>query len=174
MATINLYQTSNHEAVGEAFCLFKDQLHRHIKARINNSDDAEDLVQEIFLRLLEHKGLLLKEGVKGLAYAIANNVVNDYLRHHYVKTSVHASIYESVSELTNETEDAVIGRDLERLERESLESMPRQRRLIYMLRVHEGKTTKEIAQQLSISTRTAENHYYIGIREMRACFSAAI
>lgn len=174
MATIDLYQTSNHEAVGEAFGLYRDSLYRHIKSRINDADDAEDLVQEVFLRLLGHKGLLLVEGVKGLAYAIANNVVNDYLRHHYVKTAVHASIYESGSELSNETEETVIGRDLARLEASQLEAMPKQRRLIYMMRIHEGKSTKEIAELLSISTRTAENHFYIGIREMRACFSEAI
>ena len=174
MANFNLPQTSNHEAVADIYTLCYDQLYRYVKSRVNDADDAYDLVQEVFLRLLEHTGLLLKEGVKGLAYAIAGNVVNDYLRHHYVRTSVHASIYESGCELTNETEDEVIGRDLERLEKESLEAMPRQRKLIYMMRVHEGKTTKEIAEQLNISTRTAENHFYIGIREMRACFSHAI
>lgn len=173
MAIINLHQTSNREVVGEAFSLFRETLYRYIKLRVNNADDAEDLVQEVFLRLLEHKGLLL-EGVKGLAYVIASNAVNDYLRHHYVKTTVHASLYESGSELSNETEETVIGRDLARLERHQLESMPRQRRLIYIMRIHEGKCTKEIADQLNISTRTAENHFYIGIREMRACFSEAI
>ena len=174
MANINLHQTSNHEAVGKAFSLFREPLYRYIKSRVNDADDAEDLVQEVFLRLLEHKGLLLLDGVKGLAYAIASNAVNDYLRHHYVKTSVHATIYESGNELSNETEDTVIGNDLARLEKESLETMPRQRRLIYIMRIHEGKSTKEIAEQLNISTRTAENHFYIGIREMRACFSEAI
>lgn len=170
MATSVYY---NHAAI-ETFYQHSEKLQRYVRSRINNDEDAEDIVQEVFLRLLEYKGEILPDSVGNLAYSIASHAVNDYLRHHYVKASAHTQIFDTQSTMTNETEETVVGRDLKRLERVQLDAMPPQRRLIYILRVHQGKTTKEIAESLSISPRTAENHFYIGIRQMRECFSAAI
>ena len=170
MANLN---QSNHEAI-ELFYRHSEKLQRYLRSRVNDEDDAEDLMQDVFLRLLEYKGEIVAESVGNLAFAIASHVVNDYLRHHYVKSAVHSQLTVSQSGVTNETENTIIGRDMQRLERLQLTAMPRQRRLIYMMRIHQGKTTKEIAESLNISPRTAENHFYIGIRQMRDCFSAAI
>lgn len=167
MATTN---QSNHPAV-ELFHTTHDRLLRFIQSRINIAEDAEDLVQDVFLRLLEYPREILPEAASRLAFAIARNVVNDYLRHQYVKSSVHSQLTLSVSDVTNETAEAIAGREIKRCEKKRLESMPPQRRLIYILRVHEGRSTKEIADTLKISPRTAENHFYIGIRQMRDYFS---
>ena len=171
--TFTSKQTSNQSMIKDYYH-HHESLSRYIRTRVNNADDAEDLVQDVFLRLLEYKGEIQAEGTKNLAFAIACNVVNDYLRHQYVKKGVHERMMIADSALSNETEEEVIGRDLIRLERRSLESMPPQRRMIYFMRIHEGKSNREIAESLNISTRTAENHFYIGIRQMRECFMAAM
>ncbi|MBD5275875.1 MAG: sigma-70 family RNA polymerase sigma factor [Bacteroides sp.] len=163
----------NHAAI-EDYYRHSDKLRRYVGSRINNEDDAADLVQEVFLRLLEYSGRIVTATVANLAFTIASRVINDYLRHHYVKTSAHHEISNIQVNTSNDTEETVIGRDMARLERHQLEAMPPQRRLIYIMRIHQGKSTKEISKSLNISPRTAENHFYIGIRQMRACFSAAI
>ena len=163
----------NHEAI-ELFYRHSEKLQRYLRSRINNDEDAEDLLQDVFLRLLEYKGEIVAETAGNLAFAIASHAVNDYLRHQYVKTFVHSQLSLTQTGVTHETENAIMGHDMQRLERRQLRTMPRQRRLIYVMRIHQGKTTKEIAESLNISPRTAENHFYIGIRQMRDCFSAAI
>lgn len=131
-------------------------------------------MQDVFLRLLEYPREILPETSRNLAYSIAGHVVNDYLRRQYVRTSVHSQLSVSMTGMTDETREEVIGRDMKRLEKSRLESMPTQRRLIYIMRIHDGKSTREIADMLNISPRTAENHFYIGIRQMRECFLTAI
>ena len=170
MANLN---QSNHEAI-ELFYKHSEKLQRYVRSRINSEEDAEDLVQDVFLRLLEYPGEIVAQSAGNLAFSIASHVVNDYLRHQYVKTSVHSNISATQTGISNETENAVVGRDMQRFERRHLNAMPAQRRLIYIMRIHQGKTTKEIADALHISPRTAENHFYIGIRQMRQSFSAAI
>lgn len=164
---------TNHQAI-ELFYKQSDKLQRYIRSRINNDDDADDIMQDVFLRLLEYPEEIIADSACKLAFSIASHVVNDYLRHHYVKTSVHSQLSYSRTGVSNETENTIVGRDMLRLEKKQLNAMPRQRRQIYIMRIHQGKNTKEIAQSLNISPRTAENHFYIGIRQMRACFSAAI
>lgn len=165
--------TTNHEAI-EIFYKHSDKLHRYVRSRINNADDADDLMQDVFLRLLEYPGEIMAGSAGNLAFSIASHAINDYLRHQYVKTSVHSQLSVTQTGVTNETENTIVGRDMQRLETRQLNSMPRQRKLIYIMRVHQGKNTKEIAEALKISPRTAENHFYIGIRQMRAFFSEAI
>ena len=164
---------SNHVAI-ELFYKQSEKLQRYVRSRINNEDDADDLMQDVYLRMLEYKGDIIPESAGNLAFSIASHAINDYLRHQYVKTSVHSQLSVSQTGITNETENAIMGRDMQRLEIKQLNAMPRQRKLIYIMRIHQGKNTKEIAESLKISPRTAENHFYIGIRQMRECFSAAI
>lgn len=164
---------SNHPAA-VLFYEHRDRLFRFIQSRVSNIEDAEDLVQDVFLRLLEYPREILPESARSLAFAIAGHVVNDYLRRQYVRTYAQTQLSLSQTGVTNETENLILGRDMARLEHKRLETMPPQRRLIYMLRIHEGKTTREIADLLQISPRTAENHFYIGIRQMRECFLTAI
>lgn len=164
---------SNYAAI-ESFYQHCEKLHRYVRSRINNEDDAEDLMQDVFLRLLEYQGEIIAESAGSLAFSIASHAVNDYLRHQYVKNSVHSQLLITQTGISNETENTIVGRDMQRLERKHLNAMPSQRRLIYIMRIHQGKTTKEIAESLKISPRTAENHFYIGIRQMRECFSTAI
>lgn len=164
---------SNNVAVA-CFYKYREKILRFLQSRINRNEDAEDLAQDVFLRLLEYPQEILPETASRLAFAIAGHVLNDYLRHQYVKSSVHSQLSLSQTGITDETSEAIVGRDMQRLEKKRLESMPPQRRLIYMLRIHEGKSTKEIAEALQISPRTAENHFYIGIRQMRDCFLRAM
>ncbi len=164
---------SNHAAI-ELFYKNSEKLQRYIRSRINDEDDADDLMQEVFLRLLEYPGEIMEGAAGNLAFSIASHAVNDYLRHQYVKTSVHSLLSVTQTGITNETENMIFAHDMQRLEKKQLNAMPRQRKLIYIMRIHQGKNTKEIADSLKISPRTAENHFYIGIRQMRECFSTAI
>ncbi len=160
---------SNHSVI-ENFYQHCGKLLHFIKSRLNNSDDAEDMMQEVFVRLLQYPKEIVPAGINQLAFSIAVNLVNDYLRHLYVKSLAHCNLTFFMDYIINETEEEVVGKDLKRLEETRLSTMPPQRRLVYTLRIHEGRSSKEVAEMLRISPRTAENHFYIGIRQMRECF----
>lgn len=153
---------------------YHDQLVRYIGKRVNDNDDALDLAQDVFVRLLEYPAKIKEENAKSLVFTIASNLMNDYLRHLYVKSDVHSQLMANSDSICEDTEHNVIGRDLALLERKRLAMMPRQRQIIYRMRIHEGKTSQEIAYALNISRRTAENHYYIGINQMRDYFRACV
>ncbi len=164
---------TNHKTI-ELLYRHNALLRNFIQTRVANDEDAADLVQEVMVRLLEYKEEIVPETAKALAYAIASNAVNDYLRRKYLRQASEEDIAALSTGECNVTEEDIISRDLKRLERRRLAAMPPQRRMVYMMRLHEEKTTKEVADFMNLSTRTVENHFYIGIRQMRACFAAAI
>ena len=130
----------------------------YITYRITHRYEAEDLTQDVFVRLLDYKQMLRPDTVKYFLFTIARNIVIDYIRRYY----------------TNETEEKIIGDDLMTMERTRLAAMPEQRRLIYTLNRFENKTSSEIANELNLSCRTVENHLFLGRREMREFFRNCI
>lgn len=162
------------ELISQAYLTYFDQLVGFIGKRVNDSDDAQDLAQDAFVRLLNYTKEIREENIKSLLFTVAVNLVNDYLRHLYVRNDVHGQMMNTTEWWEEDTEHRVIGRDLAHLEEEKLSAMPTQRRMIYIMRIHEGKNSQEVADALGISKRTAENHYYLGITQMREYFRACV
>ncbi len=166
----------NHQndLISRVYTQYHAQLTGYIRRMVNDADDADDIAQEAFINLMGYGEKLQETTVKSLLFRIAGNLVNDYLRHLYVKTEVHTQLGKQRSEESDDTESGIYARDLRQLERRKLASMPGQRRVVYMLRIHGEKNTQEVADALNISRRTAENHFYLGLKEMREYFRACI
>lgn len=146
----------------------------YITYRITHRYEAEDLTQDVFVRLLDYKQMLRPDTVKYFLFTIARNIVTDYIRRYYKKQEIDSYIYDTISTSTNETEEKIIGDDLMTMERTRLAAMPEQRRLVYTLNRFENKTSREIANELNLSCRTVENHLFLGRREMRDFFRNCI
>lgn len=146
----------------------------YITYRITHRYEAEDLAQDVFIRLMDYKQMLRPDTVKYFLFTIARNIVIDYLRRYYKKQEIDSYLYDMTATSTNETEEQIIGNDLMSMERCRLAAMPEQRRLVYSLNRYDGKTSPEIATELNLSCRTVENHLFIGRREMRDFFRNCI
>ena len=146
----------------------------YITYRIAHRYEAEDLTQDVFVRLMDYKQMLRPDTVKYFLFTIARNLVTDYIRRYYKKQEIDGYLYDTMSASTNETEEKIIGDDLMAMERMRLATMPKQRRLIYTLNRFEGKASPEIADELNLSCRTVENHLLIGRRDMREFFRNCI
>lgn len=146
----------------------------YIAYRIMHRCEAEDLAQDVFVRLLDYKQMLRPDTVKYFLFTIARNIVTDYIRRYYKKQEISSYIYDTTTYSSNETEEAIIGNDLMSMEKKRLASMPEQRRLIYSLNRFDGKSSPEIASELNLSCRTVENHLFLGRREMRDFFKKCI
>ena len=65
-----------------------------ITYRINNRCDAEDLAQDVFIRLMEYKQILCEDTVKHFIYTISRNIVTDYLRRYYKAREISSYLYD--------------------------------------------------------------------------------
>lgn len=146
----------------------------YITYRITHRYEAEDLAQDVFVRLLDYKQMLRPDTVKYFLFTIARNIVTDYIRRYYKKQEINSYLYDYSVTSTNETEEKIIANDLAMAERRILGAFPGQRRIVYALNRYEGKSATEIAGTLQLSRRTVENHLFLGRREMREHFKKCI
>ena len=151
-----------------AYISYRERVLRFIQCRINDGDEAEDLTQDVFVRLIDCKQMLSEVTLQNFVFTIARNLVNDYLRRHYKWQEISAYLIEVTSALCSETENRIVARDLASHEQFRLLHMPKQRATIYRLSRFEEQDAGTIAESLNLSKRTVENHLRLGRQEMRS------
>ncbi len=127
---------------------------------LKSEAEAEELVQDVFIRLWEKKESLLPEkNLRAYLYKITVNCIYDLIR----KKNVQQAFFDFLSEKNYAGEDTwneVVFNDMLRQIDELMKEMPLQQRRIFVLSKLEGFSNDEIAGKLNLSKRTVENQLY--------------
>jgi RNA polymerase sigma-70 factor (ECF subfamily) len=166
MKPLSLHTNGNSCLVTYAYEKYRQLILSYIIYRTNHRYEAEDLTQDVFVRLLDYKQMLREDTVRYFLFTIARNIVIDYLRRHYKKQEITSYIYDTAVCSTGESDDLVV-KDILALEKNKLQTFSDQRKKVYILSRFEGKTPFEISEELQLSKRTIENHLLIGRKIMR-------
>lgn len=146
----------------------------YICRRIDDRDDAEDLTQDAFLRLLEYRMMIRRDTLKYFLFTIVRNLVNDYLRRLYKKQEIDRYLYEVLPVSVTDLESQVIAKDLRRWEYRKVTTLSEQRRKVYVMSRFQSNSISEISQKLNLSFRTVESHLFVSRRDVREFMRACI
>lgn len=160
--------------IADAYREYLPKITSYITFRINNAEDARDLAQDVFVKLMEYDVELQQATIRYLIYKVVRNAINDYLRHHYVKREVDAYLMDSATRAVDDTASRAEYNSIASLELARMDSMPPRRRQVYEMRRFREMTAQEIADTLALSRRTVENHLLTGIHEMRSYIASCI
>jgi RNA polymerase sigma-70 factor, ECF subfamily len=157
--------TSPRERFARLFLESSAALGRKMRRFVGSKADADDTVQEAFLRGLESADDV--RAPRAFLYTAARNIaVDGYRREQCAKmvalgelalSSVQSSVESVESELLLEERGRVL--------REAVERLTPQCRSVFALKVFLGYSYKEIAVSLGISVKTVEKHMARGLRE---------
>ena len=160
-------ETKAYSIIEEAYKEYYPVIYRYVRCRIKCKYEVEDLVQDVFMRLLDYDNMLQKSTIQSFLFTIARNLVTDYLRCYYRKQEMVSYAYENVIESTCEPEKEIIAKDLLTIERMKLNTFPQQRKKVYSMSRFEEKNIYEISEELQLSMSTVENHLFTGRKIMR-------
>lgn len=136
---------------------------------------AEDMVQDLFLRLLDYTDMIVDETARSFVFTIAKRMVIDDARR-------QAFIRRATSEYKMKAEENKFWRDsysidcrlIEEMEQAKLASMPPKMAEVYRMARFDELTADEMTERLHISKRTVEYHLYVSRKEMRKTLREAI
>lgn len=128
-------------------------LHRVLTAILNNSEDAEDALQETFLKLLDGK-MRGAQNVRAYLLSSARHVALDMLRRRKREQKYVIEIDEATPDFPN---------DVLHL----LQLLPREQREVVALKVFEEMTFAEIARVVKSSPNTAASRYRYAMEKLR-------
>lgn len=139
---------------------FRSSLQRYFVRRVSDRGEAEDLVQDVFVRLARRGGLSDVSNLSGYIFETAASVLQDRARRRQVRA---ADAHDSFDGDRHAGEDFAPDRVLDGKERlrlvgAALLELPERTRHVFVLRRVEGMRYNDIASQLGISVSTVEKH----------------
>jgi RNA polymerase sigma-70 factor (ECF subfamily) len=155
--------------LGVLFERYHRQLFNYLLRLTGNRQMSEDLVQEVFMRILKYRRSWHSEcQFRTWMFQIARNVRIDHVQRNLPNAvSLDDHVEEFVCPLPR-PDAAAERKDDVRIMLEALERLPEERREVLLLRGFQGLKFEEIATVLKCSVNTIKGRAFIAIRELRA------
>lgn len=151
---------------------FSPGLRSYLSRWLHSPHDVEDLLQDVFLRIMNYPDLSTVESTKAFVFIVAANLLKDRNRHSCTKAARWTTTIDSV-ELTTEISDpfrVLQGQeDLTKL-CHTLDKLKPNTRKAFLLHRLDGLSHREIALHMRVSTSMVEKHIMEGLRQLRLAF----
>jgi RNA polymerase sigma-70 factor (ECF subfamily) len=165
-------KAGNKEAFDTVFRMYYRDLCRFAMFMNCSSEDAEELVQDMFFRLWQNRNQInvLSSSKSYLYTSVKNSMINKH-KHEKVK-QIYAADYRYTNR--EESDDSDIDENREKIKNieSAIAELPEKRREIFVKSKVEGKKYKEIADELQISVKTVENQMGEALKFLRNKLSA--
>lgn len=165
--TIIQLKNNDLKAFNKIFIRYSGQIFRFAYSYLKNTEDAQELVQDVFLKVWENRFFLNEDlSFNAYLYTIARNTIFNYFKKReydrvlintlrdQTPTVIYQDHYQDTSKLEEKTQKAI-------------EKLPPRRRETFLLSRIAGLTYNEIAERLQISSKTVENQISKALKSIR-------
>ena len=129
--------------------VIKDKLYRFAKRILNNSAEAEDVVQELLSKFWENRKRLNKyKNIEAYAMQATKNICYDKIRHLKVVDNSHAEIRNTGSSVYSDNINEKA--EMQDLIRKSINNLPEKQKIVMHLRDIEGYSFEEMEKVLNV------------------------
>lgn len=161
-------QTSR--ALAHAAEPLRDALRGYFRRRVSNSAEIDDLVQDVFARIVARGEGQAVEHLKGYVFQTAASVLVDHVRR---RSSRHADAHvefdpDRDSETDFDPEHILASRQDLQVVRKALLALPERTRTIFIMYRLEGKSLGEVAGQVGISVSAVQKHVVRALQGLAA------
>ena len=146
------------ESFDQLFKKYSKRLYGFAIGYLKSREDAEELVQDIFIKVWENRADLDEnQSFNSYLFTIAKNTILNHFRKKANQQSYINYIKHHTKLMHSKTEEDIIYSDLYDHTRIVIDQLPSRRREIFLLNREHGYTNEEIAKRLNISKKTVEN-----------------
>ncbi len=157
--------TDNHQVITAYYTRQRATLLEWATRRGMNADEAQDLVQDVFMRLLRSDKMITPITLPALAYQTFSHLLLDRWRHrkcieryeHYIMGQPKSE--DGLSIISAHETNMLLERGMARLDEKCCR--------ILRMNLMDGKKVSEIAQDLDLKYKTVENKLYFARKEIR-------
>jgi RNA polymerase sigma-70 factor (family 1) len=144
------------------------ELFRFARKNTDNKEDAEELIQDVFVSLWERHHELNILSLRHYLFRAVRYKIIRYAQHEKVKRRYeeHYRFFEMAYDYTqeNERQPEIIGKKIEAM----LTQLPERCRYALHLRLSENLSNPEIAQRMNITKKTVETYMFTAFNLIRS------
>lgn len=146
-----------------------DILYIHAYKKLNDSEDARDVVQEVFTNIWgKRKLLVLKTSLPAYLYIAVRNRIFNILAHKRVQSTHISSLQHFVDQGVCQTDHLVREKELRAVIEEEIAALPQKMQEIFEMSRNQYLSHKEIASALDLSEHTVKKQVNNALRILRA------
>ncbi len=150
-------------------------LTRYFTRRMRDRSEVEDLVQEVFARIVARDSSNPIDHLGSYVYQTARSVLADHSRRRSARRQEHHVPFDPDvhGDADHGADEILIGRESLHQATAALLSLPERTRTIFILRRLDGVRSKDVASQLGISVSAVEKHMIRAVRHLAALRESA-
>ena len=145
-------------------------------ARMVGEEDAEDVVQEVFVELWHRRdSVTVGEQIQAFLYRAVYTRALNLLKHRDIKNSYEAAMQEVYNKRAlfyqpddNDVLKRIEDRELRKHIVSAIDELPEKCKLVFKLSYLHNMKNKDIAEAMDVSLRTVEAHMYKALRFLRS------
>ena len=161
------------DAFEELFNKYNKKLYYFAKGYLGSKEDAEGLVQEVFITIWrKRKGLKDDLSFNSYIFTITYNNILKYFRTKSLEKKYLDSFVSDYVDETNNTSFEVEYNNLREFVDDAIEELPEKRKMVFKLSRIDGLSNVEIAKKLNLSKRTVETHILLAAKTLRKKLSS--
>lgn len=164
--------TTQQQMIADFYKEYQEKLVNFAVARLGNWQEAEDLVQDVFVKLMTYEGIINETTVRSFIFTITNHEIMNILRRRACRHKVEESVMYEQELQCSAVERVVEYHDTLRLVNRCVEQLTPSCAKVYRMTLFDGKCAGEIAKELNVSKRTVESQLLTSRKKIRTMLQA--
>lgn len=169
-------QTANNQGqmIANFYTVYQADLVNFAISRLGNREESEDLVQDVFIKMMSFEGMINKETIKSFAFTIAANKIKDHLRRRIFRHKMEENAKYEMELQYSHVERVADYHDTLHMVNDSMARLSPACAKVYRMSLFEDMTTGDIALEMNVSKRTVESQLFTSRKQVRAMLSMAM
>lgn len=169
-------QTTNNQAqiIAAFYTVHQKELVNFATSCLGSREEAEDLVQDAFIKMMTFEGIINEATIKSFAYTITANKVKDVLRRHIFRHQMEESKKYEMELQHSHAERLAEYHDALRIVNAGISRLSPTCAKVYRMSLYDDMTAGDIAEELQVSKRTIESQLFTSRKQMRAMMQEAM
>ncbi|MDO3693330.1 RNA polymerase sigma-70 factor [Wenyingzhuangia sp. chi5] len=164
----NLLKNDDQLAYTELFERYSVILVNHAYKMLGDRDDANDIVQELFLSIWnKRRDLILTGSLSSYLYKATKNKILNHIAHEKVVARYADSISNFIENDYVFADSKIREEELHAIITKEIDLLPDKMRQVFLLKKVEELPYEEIAHKLNITDKTAKQQVYNALKKLR-------